>query len=269
MMTAALADAYGAFSNEKYLEAAENSINFFEKFLTDEDGNLGARYREGTVLWGGTLDDYAFYVYSLIEMYDVTFKSKYLKKAVSLTEKMIKLFWDYESGGFFMTGRDKESLIFNPKEVYDGVQPSGNSMASYDLIRLSKLTGNAEFENMSQKQFEFLSDKIADYPAAYSFALVSLMQELYPTTEIVCIAADGEDLLSITKILRNNLNFNLNIIAVFESDLASLSEAIDYIKYYKLVHGKTTYYICKNKECSLPYTDIDDAIKAVKSSSGI
>ena len=264
MMIAAFAKAYKVFGDEKYLHAAENALRFIKKNLTDEDNKLCVRYRDGSTLENGTLDDYAFYIWALIEMYEATYEMHYLKRAIKYNEKMIRLFWDNEKCGFYMTSKNCGQLIFRPKEVYDGAMASGNSVVSLNLIKLAKLTGNIELEEISQRQIEFLTNNVSEYPAGYTFALLSLMYVLYPSKEIICIIKNKEDIIELNKILKNKFLVNTALIAVNKSDINEMEVVIEFIKNYNLKDDKTTYYICENKECSLPITDIKELEKILK-----
>lgn len=263
MMTAAMAVAFRVLGKEKYLNAAKKSVDFIINNLVDEENNVGVRYREGEVLRNGTLEDYSMLVWALIEMYQATFELNYLKFAVTLNDKMIKLFWDDEEGGFFLASKIGETLIYNPKETYDGAVPSGNSVAAYNLMRLSRITGNNRIEELAIKQIDFLSSYIESYPAGYTFALLAVLYELYPSMEAVCLAIDEEDLNEIRKNLRHLPLVNTSVVAVKQSDVEETSKFINYLKDYKVKDNKTTYYICKNKNCSLPITDIDELLKII------
>lgn len=263
MMIAALGIAYKAFGNEKYLNAAENALKFIKKNLIDDKNKIAVRYRDEQVLENGTLDDYAFYVWALIEMYGTTFEIHYLKRAIKFNEKMIKLFWDNENSGFFMTANDSENLIYRPKEIYDGAMPSANSVAALNLIRLARLTGDSKLEEISNKQIEFLASFVEEYPHGYTFTLISLIYELYSSKEIVCVVKDKEDIKEFQNIINNKLLVNTAIIAVSKNEIEELCEIAPFIKGYDLKDNKTTYYICENKECSLPFTDVNELIKAL------
>jgi len=263
MMIVALAKAYKVFGDEKYLRAAENALRFIKKNLIDEDNNICARYRDGSTLGNVTLDDYAFYIWALIEMYESTYEMHYLKRALKFNDKMIKLFWDDEKSGFYMTSKNSEKLIYRPKEVYDGAMASGNSVASLNLMKLAKLTVNAELEELSQKQIEFLTNNVANYPAGYTFALLSLMYTLYPSKEIICIMKNKQDFNELNKLINNKFLVNTSLLAVNKSDINEMEQIIKVIKNYNIKDDKTTYYICENKECSLPITDINELEKII------
>lgn len=261
IMIVAFARGYKAFGDEKYKEVAIDAVNFIKEYLFDDEGNLGVRYREENLMQGATLTDYAMFVFSLIEMYEATLDLEYLKRAVELNEKMIDLFLD-EEGGFFMTSSKGDKLIYNPKETYDGVIPSGNSVAAYNLIKLSRLTGNYNIDKVAQKHFEFMATYINDYPIMYTFSLISLFYELYGSKDLVCIYKE-EDKDYVKQIIANNHSINTSILAVNLKEIEEAKEFIESIKNYKTVEGKTTFYICENKNCSLPITNRVELEKAM------
>lgn len=256
MMIAAFAKAYKVLKEERYLQTAENAVNFIEKYMIDKDDNIGVRYRDGDVLMRGTLDDYAMYVWALIELYEATYNFDYIKRAAELNDKMNNLFWDDDSGGFFMNSREGEKLIYNPKETHDGAVPSGNSVAALNIFKLARMTGSAELEELAAQQMQFLSNSMADYPAAGTFALLSAFFELYPSKEIVCLIKNEEDFKAIKDTLSKNTRINNTVIAIRYYELERSGELFEFIRDYKLIDNKTTFYVCENKDCSMPFNDI-------------
>ena len=180
LMLIAYAKAYGALGNEKYLSLAEDCQKFLEqKLINSKDNKLYIRFREGKSVGQGTLDEYAFYIWALATLYEVTFKTEYLDKAVKYCKLMIDLFWDEEGSGFFLTAKDAENLIYRPKEIYDGAIPSGNSVAAYVLVKLKKLTGLTEINDICERQLSYIKRNIENYPSAYSFSMMALMMDYY------------------------------------------------------------------------------------------
>lgn len=179
LMIAAYAKAYKALGEAKYLESAERAAAFLLETMTREDGKLYVSYRDGTASGTGNLDDYAFFIWALLELYEAALDACYLEKARKLCDVMKTGFWDEEEGGFYLTDKDAEPLIYRPKETYDGAMPSGNSAAGYVLIKLSRLTGLEEYRQWGRKQLAFLSENAASYPVGHCFAMMALMMELY------------------------------------------------------------------------------------------
>lgn len=179
LMITAYARAYKALGEDKYLRAAEKAAAFLSEALTKESGKLYVSYRGGTATGTGNLDDYAFFIWALLELYEATMDINYLDKAKTLCDLMKTCFWDEEEGGFHLTDKDAEALIYRPKETYDGAIPSGNSAAGYVLIKLNKLTGLEEYHEWGLKQLNFLYENAASYPAGYCFGMMAIMMELY------------------------------------------------------------------------------------------
>ena len=96
------------------------------------------------------MDDYAFFVYGLIELYEATFKEKYLQAAADLTKTMVTKFWDDKNGGFYQT-QNSEAGMPKIKQLYDGAVPSGNSVALHDLLWLSRLTNEPKYDKWQPK----------------------------------------------------------------------------------------------------------------------
>ncbi|OGL47017.1 MAG: thioredoxin, partial [Candidatus Schekmanbacteria bacterium RBG_16_38_11] len=123
-----LAFAYQVFREERFLNSAEDAANFILLNMFEE-GKLLRIYKDGKSKIGGFLEDYSFFISTLIDLYETTFRIKYLEDAINLTEKMVENFWDEEEGGFFFAPKDATNLISRSKNPYDNPIPSGNSVA--------------------------------------------------------------------------------------------------------------------------------------------
>jgi len=179
LMIAAYAKAYRALGDEKYIRTAERAAAFLMETMTGNGGKLFVSYRSGAASGSGTLDDYAYFTWALLELYEATLDLEYLEQARKRCGLMLTCFPDEEGGGFYLTDKDAERLICRPKDTYDGAVPSGNSVAGYVLIKLSKLTGIEEYYQAGSRQLEFLAKNAAAYPAGHCFAMMAIMMELY------------------------------------------------------------------------------------------
>ncbi len=150
--------------------------------MQDENGKLFHRYVKGERAVSGFLDDYAFLVWGLIEIYEANFDKKYLQTALELTKTMIAMFWDENVGGFYFTSKQSEETEFRRKEIYDGALPSGNSVAFFNLLRLSRLSGNSSYEEMAIKMGKAFSAEVRESPTAHTFLLLGLDFALGPHT---------------------------------------------------------------------------------------
>jgi uncharacterized protein YyaL (SSP411 family) len=149
MAISALAELYQAGGDEKYLRAARAAGDFVRKHLM-RDGLLARRYRGGETIGVGFLEDYAFFTQGLLDLYEAGFDASHLKEAVRLGQAMVELFWDQNSGGFFLSSPRHEELIVRSKEYYDGAVPSGNSVAFLNLTRLAAVTDVPIFEEKAK-----------------------------------------------------------------------------------------------------------------------
>ncbi|WP_462137514.1 thioredoxin domain-containing protein [Candidatus Mycalebacterium sp.] len=116
LMIAAFAKAGRAFAEPRYTDAARKAADFIENKMLGADG-LVHRFRDGEAAIRANLDDYAFAVWGLLELYEAEFETGRLKTALMLNEKMMTLFSDLKKGGFFFAPENSEELIVRKKRV--------------------------------------------------------------------------------------------------------------------------------------------------------
>lgn len=257
LMIAALAVGGRILESKKYTEAAEKSAQFILSNLVRGDGRVMARFRNGESAYPAYVDDYAFLTWGLIELYETTYKPEILENALRLNNDMTELFRDNDKGGLFIYGNDSEQLIARPKEVYDGATPSGNSVASSNFIKLARLTGRSELEDLAEKQFKAFGARIEQYPAGHTFMLTALLFSLSKSKETVITSdTDAHDTDPMLKAVNEEFRpFNLTV--YFSNNYAGLNKIMPFISDYKTIQGKTTAYVCENFTCRSPVTDVD------------
>ncbi|MEI7998510.1 MAG: thioredoxin domain-containing protein [Candidatus Omnitrophota bacterium] len=178
-----------------YMVAATAAADFIIGHLKNE-GRLLHRWREGQAEILGTLEDYAFLISGLLDLYEANFKEEYLRKAKELAEDMVRLFEDKDYGGFFLTAQDAPELITRPKDIYDGAIPSGNSVAAYVLLRLNRLTLEDKWLFIAEGSFKVFAASIEENPSAYTFALCALDSYLGPSLTITLEASQDDSILA-------------------------------------------------------------------------
>ena len=172
LTVAALAKAGSVLDEPIYLDVAMKAADFILNQM--RQGNvLYHRYAKGEVAVEGFLDDYAFFVFGLIELYEATFEDKYLQAAADLTKTMIGKFWDINNGGFYQS-QNAEASLPKIKQLYDGATPSGNSVALYNLLRLSRLTNESTFDQKAAEMTKTFAQEIEGAPEAYTFFVTAL-----------------------------------------------------------------------------------------------
>ncbi|MEZ5335919.1 MAG: thioredoxin domain-containing protein [Methanolobus sp.] len=163
----ALCKAAQAFSDREYEKMAEKAADFFIENMTDENGKMFHRFRDGEAAIDAFLEDYAFFIWGLIELYQTCFKEKYLEQALKLNNYLIDHFID-RKGGFFHTSSEAEELIFRSKEIYDGAIPSGNSVCALNIQKLARITADPQIEELAHKTIQAFADKVGTAPIGYS-----------------------------------------------------------------------------------------------------
>ena len=252
LMIAAFARASQVFDEPEYAKAARVSSDFILLKMRNDNGRLYHRYREGETAISGFLDDYAFFIWGLIELYEATFEVRYLKAALETNNDLLKHFWDNENGGFFITPDDGEEIIFRKKDIYDGAIPSGNSVAMLNLLRLARITGDPQLENKAQNIGRSFSGIIAQSPAAYTMFMTGLDFAFGPSSEIV-ISGDlqAESTKKMLKALRNE--FIPNKVVIFRPDGKSeITDISGFTGNLTGNKGKAVAYVCRNFSCRLP-----------------
>ena len=250
----ALAQAGLVLDERDYLNAAIRIQQFIESKMSTENGRLYLRYRDRDAAHVGLLDDYAVYALAMLELYRTTLDADFLQNAISRANQMVENFEDKEQGGYFMTASDGEKLIARPKETYDGAIPSGNSVAAMVLQRLASLTGELKWQEAAQRQMQFLTDKISDYPASSCFGMLAMMDALYPHRELVCATSDGlpADLIDF---LRARPADELHILLKTTENEDQLNQCVPFTADYPIPKQGTIYYLCEDGACKAPVSD--------------
>ncbi len=174
LMIAAFARASKVLADPHLSLVAESAAQFVLGCLRSEEGRLLHRYRDGESAVAGQLDDYAFFTWGLIELYEATSDPQYLDVAVEMSVQLAEHFWDASSGGFFLTADDAEPLIARLKDAYDSALPSGNSVAMLNLLRLGGLTGKDELRTRAFATARAFSEDVIPSPVGHTQMLVAL-----------------------------------------------------------------------------------------------
>ncbi len=258
LMIASLAKAGQVFGNQTYVQAATRAADFILETMRDEKGRLIHRFRDGHAGIASTIDDYAFFILGLLELYEAVFDIRYLRSALDLTSDMIARFWDASAGGFFITAHDSEELLVRKKDIYDGATPSGNSVALLCLRRLASMTANLELDRIGDRLEEAFSGNIRQLPSAYTFFLSAAEFRLGSSHEVVIVGSDDDPhALQMLKELRST--FLPHKVVLFKSSdekTSELAEIAPFTESMSCIDGQASAYVCKGHECMLPTTDI-------------
>ncbi|MBI4595234.1 MAG: thioredoxin domain-containing protein [Candidatus Tectomicrobia bacterium] len=256
LMLSAISKAARVFNRSDYLQRAEENGNFLLSYLY-KNGRLLHSYKDGQAKVNGYLDDYACVIDAFMELYQSTFESKWLKKAIELNTTMIDLFWDEEKGALFYTSRDHEKLIARMKDFYDNAVPSGNSVAAMNLLKLAVITGRDEYRRKAEKIFQPAYEMVSRFPSAFGYLLSALDFYFDSVKEIVVIGGkDNQTVEQFRKIINNNYLPN-GVVLFSPPGNRELGDVIPLLEGKTLIEGKAAVYVCENFTCKEPVTTIE------------
>ncbi len=260
LMIVALAKASQVLDNSILLTSAQHALDFIlDNMLVN--GELYHRYREGEVAVPAFHDDYAFLIWALLEMYETTFETRLLKLAKNITDLMLIRFEDEESGGFYFSGEKNEELLVRKKDAYDGAIPSGNSIAAFNLIRLSRILGEVKYEEKATQTIMAFAEVIDKAPTGFSMLLSALDYQVGKSFEVVIAGEiDDHDTQVMLKKLRSMYQPNMVVLLRTNDTKLDLDEIAPYTKYYNLVNNKTTAHVCIDYNCKLPTNDLNQMV---------
>jgi uncharacterized protein YyaL (SSP411 family) len=258
LMIAALARGALIFDDPRYGAAACAAADFVLVRMRDSQGRLLHRFREGEAAIDAFLDDYAFLIWGLLDLYETSLAVKYLQAAIDLNNYLVEHFWDSQTGGFNFSSDIHEKLLFPRKTIMDGAVPSGNSVAALNLIRLSKITGNADLEDMFTKIGRAFSGTVKSMPSAVPLFLTALDMAIGPSLEVVITGPDNnENTKEMIRAAQRSSNPNKVILYIPESEeKMEITKLAPFIGDMKCIDGKATAYVCSANSCRKPTTDI-------------
>jgi uncharacterized protein YyaL (SSP411 family) len=258
LMISAFALGARVLDEPRYLAAARRSAEFIMSRLYDaRTGDLARRYRAGEAGIPGFLEDYAFFAQSLLDLYEAAFDPEYLEIAIRLTERQRELFEDLDHGGFFASSVGESRLVLRLKESDDGAEPSGNSVAALNLLRLAQITGREELRECAAGIFRAFANTLVEAPASLPQMLAAFGFSLAKPKQIVIAGyADREDTRALLMALSHRF-LPTKIVLLIDSDqtrqrLVLLAPAT---RNMTPIDGKAAAYVCENYTCRLPVTD--------------
>jgi uncharacterized protein YyaL (SSP411 family) len=224
-------------------------------------------FMEGEARIPAFLDDYAFLIRGLIELYRTGFDLFYLETAIELAEKVMADFLDDKEGGFFAVSSDTE-LPVRPKEIHDGAIPSGNSVMLMNLIRLARMTGRRDLEESAGRLTSAFADDVGDAPRVHAEFLCGLDHAFGTAAEVV-VVGKSEDVR--TKALLGALKrtYLPNMVILFkpvEKGSTPIEKIAPFTKDMVEVNGRAAAYVCSNGRCLRPVTTAEKLLQILSKS---
>ena len=264
LMISGFARGYAVSGDTKYLQAAKNAVNFIENKLASNDGRLKRTFKDGQSKLNAYLEDYAFYVGGLLDLFAGNSKQEYLDKSIRYTDFMLQHFWDDKEGNLFFTSDDHEQLISRTKSFYDLAMPSGNSMAASNLLRLYHYTQNNSYLDRAVRIMKAGSQSAAENPFGFGQMLNSIYFYVKKPVEIAVFSSDDNSNTNnsslVTWLNRQFLPGSM-IAIVHPRELAKL-QYYPFFKGREAEGGRETAFVCKDFTCSPPIRSIEELERA-------
>lgn len=264
LMIVALAKASFLCREPAWLKDAVKAQQFVETHLTDERGRLYVRYRDKEAAFSGNLEDYAYYAWALLELYQITWNADFLEKAARIAKEMIRWFSDSRQGGFYLYASDSEQLISRPKETWDGALPSGNSVAAHIFSLLSDLTGEEIWQKERDRTMQYLAEEAATSPSGHSFALFSMCSLLYPSAQLLCASAEARMPQKLQDFLCQNSLPGLTVLLLTPENKEQLTRIAPFTAHYPIPDRGVRYYLCQGHGCSAGSEDFQKLAGSLK-----
>ncbi len=266
LMIAAFAKAGQGLDTPAYVATAQKAADFLLRALRDENGRLRKRYRQGQAGLTAHVNDYAYVIWGLLELYEATFEVPYLQTAIELQHLMLKSFWDEQQGGFFFTAHDSEKLLTRRKTAFDMALPPGNSVAALNLLRLERMTANTAFADKAAALFKAFASEVGPSPSSHTLMMAAADFALGPSFEVVISGQPGSpDTEAMLSVLRQR--FLPHKVVVFRPGDTSAPPIIGvapFTRTQKPLQGKATAYVCQNYICNRPTTDPQAMLAALE-----
>ncbi len=250
----------GRFLDEpRYIRAAAKAADFILQHLSDHKGGLLHRWRAGKAAIDGQLEDYSSMVWALSELYEASFEPRWLKTALALNATMLKQFKGSD-GGFYQVVQN-DDLIARPMEIFDGALPSGNAVAMHNLLRLSRLTGDASLEAEAATLAKHFAATAKRAPSGVLHMLSAVLLAESSGKEIV-LAGDKTSTAAQNMLHLIEQAYRPDTVVLWHD--SAIEALAPFTKGQTAIDGKVTAYVCENFQCNQPTTSLDQLKQYLK-----
>ncbi len=260
LMISGFAKGYAVSEDKRYLDAAKKAIDFIESKLASNEGRLRRTFKDGQSKLNGYVEDYAFYVNGLLDLFAADSREEYLSKSVKYTDFMLEHFWDEKEGNLFFTSDDHEQLISRTKNFYDLAIPSGNSMAASNLLRLYHYSQKNVYLDNAVRIMKAGSRSAAENPFGFGQMLNSIYLYVKRPVEVTVFftgSSEGTIDNSSLAVWLNKQYLPDGILGTVDTSELQKLQNYPFFKGRQPQGARETAYVCKNFSCSLPIQDVE------------
>nr|WP_100803029.1 thioredoxin domain-containing protein [Ulvibacter sp. MAR_2010_11] len=254
LMIKGYVDAYKAFQQKEYLDAALKNAKFIAGKQLQNNGALFHNYKDGKSTINGYLEDYAAVIEAYIALYEVTMDEQWIIKAKKMTDYTFDYFFDEEKHMFYFTSKEDAKLVTRNFEYRDNVIPASNSIMAKNLFKLSHFFDNPRYGETSRQMLTNVQPEMEQYPSGFSNWMDLLSNYQSKFFEIVVVGGNASE-----KINEINQYYIPNKLVA-----GSTKESGDYLLEGRYVEGETFIYVCVNNTCKLPVKETKQAIESIK-----
>ncbi len=258
LLISAMARSGFALDEPRYIKAAGQAADYLLATLRDGKGRLMRTALDGQVRGMAVLDDHAFFVEGLLDLFEVTGDASRLQQALKLQEDQDRWYAAAKAAGYHTTASDAQSLLAREKPDYDGAVPSGNSVAAMNLLRLAAITGDAAHRNRAVATIRAFSRRLRNYPMAMSRMLIAVEALAWPMKEVVLVRPAGssaEVFAPMLAALRRTWQPHAVVVMAEQgAPLERLAKMAPPVRAKVARDGRVTAYVCRDGACKLPTT---------------
>jgi uncharacterized protein len=249
----------------RYLEAARRAAEFIRASLWDADrGILLRRYRDGHAAIDGYAEDYAFFIWGLLELFQADPQPQWLEWARRLQRTQDELFWDAQDAGWFSTTGTDPSVLLRLKEDYDGAEPSASSVSVLNLLTIAHLTGEESAAMKVEQALSRFGDRLGLAARVVPMLMCGASGFHAGIQQIVLVGSrDAPDTRALAGALAQ-LYMPFAVVVTVEpgEHQRRLGETLPFVRHMVARDGGTAY-VCREFTCLEPVTDPAALCRAV------
>ncbi len=232
---------------QELIEDARRCADFvLQRMVAGHGRLLRTCSADGAACIPAFLEDHAFMLQALLELYQASFEERWFLQARSLADTMIERFADPEAGGFFSTAADAEPLVARRKDIDDTPIPAGASSAAVGLLRLAALSGESSYEQPALSAIALLQDLAPQHPLAFGHMLQAIRMHVSPIAEIAIVGAAGPQREALVRVVRER-HRPAAVLAVGPGDGARPT-AVPLLQGRGELDGRPAAYVCERIE---------------------